>query len=163
MRNLGLAGLTAAIRLRDAGWEVVVFEARGRVGGRVHTLYGGEEGVPFERGLRAEVGGESIDDTHTSIQSLVRRFGLSTERRPGSTTSRATQGVFRYRGHTYTFAALSALRGGTVLTDYLRVGDQVQRLTDKHRVDPEQFTRSRAPSPRRRMARGWRARERAGR
>jgi monoamine oxidase len=133
----GLAGLTAAVHLRDAGWDVVVFEARARVGGRVHTLYGGEGGVPFEHGLRAEVGGESIDDTHTSIQSMVRRFGLATERRPGSTTSRATMGLFRYRGRTYTFAALSALRGGTVLTDYLRVGDELQRLSDKHRIDPE--------------------------
>jgi monoamine oxidase len=51
----GLAGLTAAVRLRDARWDVVVLEARTRVGGRVHTVYGGEEGVPFDRGLRAEV------------------------------------------------------------------------------------------------------------
>jgi monoamine oxidase len=133
----GLAGLTAAVNLRDAGWDVLVFEARGRVGGRVHTLYGGDDGVPFEHGLRAEVGGESIDDTHTSIQNMVRRFGLSTERRPGSTTSRATKGRFRYRGQTYTFAALSALRGGAVLSDYLRVSDELQRLADKHRIDPE--------------------------
>ena len=92
-----------------------MLEARGRVGGRVHTLYGGEDGVPFDRGLRAEVGGESIDDTHTALRNMLRRFGLATERRPGDTTSRAEQGLFRYRGHTYTFAALSALRGGTVL------------------------------------------------
>ena len=35
----GLAGLTAAPDLTDAGWDVVVLEARDRVGGRVHTLY----------------------------------------------------------------------------------------------------------------------------
>ncbi len=133
----GLAGLTAALDLRAAGWDVVVLEARPRVGGRVHTLYGGEDGVAFDRGLRAEMGGESIDDTHTSIQSMVRRFGLTTERRPGNTTSRAAMGVFRYRGQTYTFGALTALRGGTVLGDYLRVDDELARLTDKHRVDPE--------------------------
>src|SRR5580765_654582 len=63
----GLAGLTAALALRDAGWDVVVLEARGRVGGRVHTLYGGETGVPLDRGLRADVGGESIDDTHSAL------------------------------------------------------------------------------------------------
>jgi monoamine oxidase len=133
----GLAGLTAAVGLRDAGWDVIVFEARRRVGGRVHTLYGGDDGVPFERGLRAEVGGESIDDTHTSLRKMVLRFGLATERRPGSTTSRATMGLFRYRGRTYPFSALAALRGGAVLGDYLRVNDELQRLAEKHRIDPE--------------------------
>ena len=108
----GLAGLTAALRLRDAGWNVVVLEARRRIGGRVHTVHGGEAGVPFPRGLRAEMGGESIDDTHTSLRNMLGRFGLTTERRPGSTTSRAMSGLFRYRGQTYTFAELTALRGG---------------------------------------------------
>jgi len=133
----GLAGLTAALRLRDAGWDVVVLEARPRVGGRVHTLHGGEAGVPFERGLHAEVGGESIDDTHTAIRKMLARFEIATERRPGSTTSRAMNGLFRYRGQTYTFAALTARRGGAVLGDYLRVGDELQRLAEKHRIDPE--------------------------
>ena len=133
----GLAGLAAAVRLRDAGWDVVVLEARPRVGGRVHTVYGGEGDVPFDRGLRAELGGESIDDTHTALRSLLRRFRLTTERRRGDTTSRAEQGRFRYRGHTYTFAGLTARRGGAVLGDYLRVDDELARLAEKHRLDPE--------------------------
>ena len=133
----GLAGLTAAVQLHDAGWDVIVLEARTRVGGRVHTLHGGEAGVQFDRGLRAELGGESIDDTHTALLALLPRFGLGTERRPDDTTSRATRGLFRYRGKTYTFGALTALRGGAVLDDYLRVDDQLQRLAEQHRVDPE--------------------------
>src|SRR5206468_10348554 len=47
----GLAGLTTALDLVDAGWDVTVFEARDRVGGRVKTNY-------FEPGLHAELGGE---------------------------------------------------------------------------------------------------------
>jgi monoamine oxidase len=133
----GLAGLTAALGARDAGWDVVVLEARTRVGGRVHTLHGGVDGVPFARGLRAEVGGESIDDTHLSLRAMVRRFGLMTERRPGSTTSRATKGVFRYRGQTYTFAEFAALRGGVVLADYSRVATELQWFAERSRIDPE--------------------------
>src|SRR5262245_24233441 len=61
----GLAGLTAALDLVDAGWDVVVLEARDRVGGRVHTLY-----EPFSPGMHAEAGGESIDDNHDRLLAL---------------------------------------------------------------------------------------------
>jgi len=73
----GLAGMTTALDLRDKGWDVVVLEARDRVGGRVHTLYD-----PFTTGLHAESGGESIDDGHYAIQAMLKRFGLRTEERP---------------------------------------------------------------------------------
>jgi monoamine oxidase len=133
----GLAGLSAAVHLRDAGWDVVVLEARPRVGGRVHTLYGGDAGVPLERGLRADVGGESIDDTHTALRGMVARFGLATELRPGSTTDRVRSGRFHYEGRTFSFGELMARRGGAVLADYLRVYDALERLPEKHRIDPE--------------------------
>jgi monoamine oxidase len=44
----GMAGLSAARGLADAGWPVRVIEARGRIGGRVHTDRGW--GVPLEMG-----------------------------------------------------------------------------------------------------------------
>jgi hypothetical protein len=66
------------------------------------------------------------------------RAGIGTERRRGgSTTDRAGTGLFRYGGHTYTFGELSALRGGAAFTDYVRVSEELQRLTEKHRVDSE--------------------------
>src|SRR6478672_3362075 len=74
----GLAGLTAALDLVEAGWEVVVLEARDRVGGRVHPV----RGEAFSGGLHAEAGGESIDVDHTDLLDLLDRFGLSTEDRP---------------------------------------------------------------------------------
>jgi monoamine oxidase len=133
----GLAGLTAAIAIRDAGWEVVVLEARARVGGRVHTLYGGHDGVELDAGVHAEAGGESIDESHTALLGLARRFGVATEPRPGSTSDRRARGRVHYRGTNYSFDRLMALRGGTVLADYRRVYNELARLAAEHDVDPE--------------------------
>jgi monoamine oxidase len=133
----GLAGLTAALHLRDAGWRVIVLEARSRVGGRVHTLHGGAEGVPLARGLRAEAGGESIDESHTELLRMLRRFGIATERRPGSTSDRVGRGRAHRSGVTTSFADLLAGRGGAVFADYRRVGDELSRLVESHRVDAE--------------------------
>jgi polyamine oxidase len=43
-----MSGLTAARRLSDAGYEVVVLEARDRIGGRIHTV--DDLGVPIDLG-----------------------------------------------------------------------------------------------------------------
>ncbi len=70
----GLAGLTAAIELREAGWGVTVFEARPRPGGRVYTIRD-----PFLQRQHAEGGGEFIDTTHHRIRAYARRFDLPLE------------------------------------------------------------------------------------
>jgi monoamine oxidase len=122
----GLAGLTAALDLGEAGWDVVVLEARDRVGGRVHTLYD-----PFSTGLHAEAGGESIDDNHDQIQALVTRFGLQTERRPAN---KLLQSVTYYRGERSPLTTFLTRRQGAVLLDYLRFGDALDALSQG--VDP---------------------------
>jgi monoamine oxidase len=66
----GLAGLSAAYDLHRAGWKVIVLEARGRVGGRVHTVRS------FSNGLVAEGGGEFIEESHTRMIALADQFGL---------------------------------------------------------------------------------------
>jgi monoamine oxidase len=65
----GLAGLTCAHRLADAGVSVVVLEARDRIGGRTFspTLSNGEV---------CELGGEWIGDDQTAIRSLVAELGI---------------------------------------------------------------------------------------
>ena len=45
----GMAGLVAGYELMQAGHDVTLLEARGRVGGRVQTIRS-----PFEHGLHAE-------------------------------------------------------------------------------------------------------------
>jgi monoamine oxidase len=67
----GLAGLTAAYRLQQAGYAAQVHEASGRVGGRCWTIRGA-----FAGGQLAEHGGELIDQGHTAIRKLASELGL---------------------------------------------------------------------------------------
>ncbi|GAB4579633.1 MAG: hypothetical protein Fur0022_23710 [Anaerolineales bacterium] len=66
----GLAGLSAALELHRAGFPTIVLEARERVGGRVITVRG------FEDGQYAEGGGEFIEDFHHRMIELVEEFRL---------------------------------------------------------------------------------------
>ncbi|MGW8889901.1 FAD-dependent oxidoreductase [Streptomyces sp. NPDC055749] len=71
----GIAGLTAALTLKDAGLNCTLYEAdRGRVGGRMWTQRG-----HWANGQTSEIGGELIDTSHKKILELCRRFGLATE------------------------------------------------------------------------------------
>ncbi len=67
----GIAGLTAAYRLKQAGIAVRVFEAGSRAGGRIFSLRD-----HFADGQVAELGGELIDTNHTAIHALAREFGI---------------------------------------------------------------------------------------
>jgi monoamine oxidase len=65
----GLAGLVAADELARAGIEVVVLEARSRVGGRVWS-------ERLANGAVIEMGAEYILPGNSAIRELVDRFGL---------------------------------------------------------------------------------------
>jgi monoamine oxidase len=67
----GLAGLVAALELREAGYDVVALEARPRPGGRIHTLR-----EPFSGGLYAEAGATRIPDNHDLTLEYCRKFDL---------------------------------------------------------------------------------------
>ncbi|MEU6981209.1 MULTISPECIES: NAD(P)/FAD-dependent oxidoreductase [unclassified Streptomyces] len=71
----GIAGLTAALTLQDAGLAPVLYEANpDRVGGRMWT-----QRAHWAYGQTSEIGGELIDTGHKKILELCRRFGLATE------------------------------------------------------------------------------------
>jgi len=68
----GLAGLAAARDLARAGADVVVLEARDRVGGRV-------EAVTLPDGRVVQMGGEVVGHEHHSYLELVAELGLTVE------------------------------------------------------------------------------------
>jgi monoamine oxidase len=84
----GLAGLAAASRLVDAGAEVVVLEARDRVGGRTLTL-------PAADGTPIDHGGQWIGPTQDRIAALAERVGVTTHPTygRGTTSSSTTAGA----------------------------------------------------------------------
>jgi monoamine oxidase len=120
----GLAGLAAARDLAAAGTDVVVLEARDRVGGRV-------EQVRVDDGRPAQLGGEVIGEAHTAYLQLVSELGLGLEPSyvavPGSITFDLLEGV--ERGDDFPF------RSAEERADYDRVEQLWGRLIAS--VDPD--------------------------
>ncbi|MEL6222955.1 MAG: NAD(P)/FAD-dependent oxidoreductase [Cyanobacteria bacterium J06626_14] len=75
----GLAGLTVAYRLQQAGVPVEVIEARNTVGGRVRTTSVSLD-IPASgqssQTLSVEMGGEKINSDHAYIQALASELDL---------------------------------------------------------------------------------------
>ena len=80
----GLAGLAAARDLAEGGADVVVLEARERVGGRVEQV-----SVDGERPV--QLGGELVGSAHTEYLALVEELGLTL-----TTTYTAVEGATTY-------------------------------------------------------------------
>lgn len=68
----GLAGVTCAYRLMQAGIASTLYEAGGGLGGRTWTLRGF-----FDEGQTAENGGEFISSEHTAMRHLAGEMGLT--------------------------------------------------------------------------------------
>ena len=69
----GIAGLNAALTLRDAGIPSTIYEASGRVGGRMHS-----DTTSWSNGQTSEHCGELIDSKHKTILGLAMRYKLPT-------------------------------------------------------------------------------------
>ncbi len=67
----GIAGLVAARDLARGGAEVTLYEAQGRVGGRMLSV-----SDYLVKGAVTELGGEFIDTVHTDILTLAAEYGL---------------------------------------------------------------------------------------
>ncbi|WP_225771265.1 NAD(P)/FAD-dependent oxidoreductase [Inquilinus sp. Marseille-Q2685] len=84
----GLAGLTAALELRQAGYKVQVLEFNDRPGGRNWTLRGGDrytelggatQACGFDQGLYLNPGPWRIPYHHHGVLAYCRRLGVALE------------------------------------------------------------------------------------
>lgn len=84
----GLAGMTAAYELRNAGYKVQVLEYREKAGGRCWTLRGGDvytelggakQEVKFAEGNYLNAGPWRIPSDHYAVLDYCRRFGVQME------------------------------------------------------------------------------------
>ena len=72
----GFAGLAAAYRLKQAGLNVVVLEARKRVGGRSWS-------VKMKDGTFVDFGGQWVGSTQERFYALIKETGAETYPSPG--------------------------------------------------------------------------------
>jgi len=93
----GLAGLSCAYQLKQAGISADVYEASDRVGGRCWTRRG-----DFAEGQIAEHGGELIDQGHTEIRQLAQSLGLSLDNLLAAQPNE-TEDFFYFDGKRYSF------------------------------------------------------------
>src|SRR3954467_7182725 len=84
----GVAGMVAAMELRDAGYKVQVLEYNGRPGGRNWSLYGGDtytelggatQHVQFAPGQYINPGPGRLPFHHRGILHYARRMGVAME------------------------------------------------------------------------------------
>jgi monoamine oxidase len=102
----GLAGLSCAYQLKQAGIRADVYEASDRVGGRCWTRRG-----EFADGQIAEHGGELIDQGHQEVRQLAQSLGLNLDNLLAGEPN-GTEDFYYFDGEPYSFAeATDDLKG----------------------------------------------------
>jgi monoamine oxidase len=95
----GLAGLTCAYRLRQAGYNATLYEGSDRLGGRCWTIRS------FADGQIAEHGGELIDQGHTAMRQLAHELGFPLDNLLQA-QPKGTEDFFYVNGSKYPYSQL---------------------------------------------------------
>ena len=113
----GFAGLTAALRLKQAGRSVAVLEARDRVGGRTYTEHRAD-------GMWIDRGGAWVGPGQDRIHALMNEFDVpSYKQYAGGESMMVLSGKqFRYRGTVpRTLNPLATVNLGTAMLELARM------------------------------------------
>lgn len=93
----GLAGLTCAYRLKQAGITATIYEASSRLGGRCWTRRS-----DFAEGQIAEHGGELIDQGHTAVRRLAQELRLPLDNLLAAEPN-GTEAFYHFDGSDYSY------------------------------------------------------------
>lgn len=115
MVGAGFAGLSAARELHRLGHDVVVFEGRGRVGGRSYT--GEVAGTPVD------LGATFVGPTQDAVTALARELGCRTVR-----THSSGKNLIRWRGRVRSYRSTVPRLSILELLDVSRIQWRFERL-----------------------------------
>jgi len=120
----GVAGLTAAYRLQQAGAQPVLFEASNRWGGRMFTQY------DFYKGMFCELGGELVDTNHEELRALGKELGVETQK----LTDDGGEDIYYFRDkfHIPTDMIDPAKKSGAFAPIAKQIAKDAAKLTDKN-------------------------------
>ncbi len=120
----GISGLCAAYELSQRGFEVVILEARDRIGGRIHTIR-----EPFAFGQYAEAGAMVVPDSHSLTKKYVTDFDIPLIPAPSNLPA-----VYRFAGQRWIGTAEDPNLPGNLQKKYL--GPFIQQVSDSLNADP---------------------------
>ncbi len=120
----GFAGLAAANKLKQNGYNVAVLEARNRIGGRVFSYE-----IDKTEKLVIELGGEWIGESHTRIKELCGELGLTLQNNQMD-THLIFAGEYFPKGK-WDYSAEWKEKYNKILTDYKNFTDDDKKKLDQ--------------------------------
>ncbi len=119
----GVAGLNAAYKLKQRGFQASIYEASSRTGGRIYTAKN-----ILNPGLTTELGGEFIDSIHLEMLALAKEFDLDLIDVHGAGEQKLIREAYYFEGaHRGEAEAVEAFRplAARIKTDFDKLGETV--------------------------------------